>query len=209
MLLEETILDFSKPTAKTLTFRVTGLDAANFIQQMEFDNIAATGRFDGVVPMVFDDAGGRIVAGHLVARAEGGTLSYIGELTDRDLGAYGKLAFDALKSLRYDKFVMDLDGSLDGEFLTKIELDGIARDISAGPPAGSGLRAMIVRRALGQIAMIPFEFNIAIRGPFRTLMATARSLEDPSLLIQSALPPELQGKPLTTNVQPKESEPVQ
>jgi hypothetical protein len=67
----------------------------------------------------------------------------------------------------------------------------------------------VARRALGQLAKIPFEFNITIRGPFRALIATARSFEDPSNLIQSVLPPELtQKQPLTTNVQPKESEPV-
>ena len=95
---------------------------------MEFANITATGTFDGVIPMIFDERGGRIVGGRLVARPEGGTLSYIGELTDKELGVYGKLAFDALKSLRYSKLTIDLNGSLEGEFVAGIELDGIARD---------------------------------------------------------------------------------
>jgi hypothetical protein len=76
-------------------------------------------------------------------------------------------------------------------------------------PAG-GISGIVARRALGQLAKIPFEFNITIKGPFRTLLATARSLEDPSNLIQTALPPELR-KPTTTTtttVQTKESEPV-
>ena len=67
---------------------------------------------------------------------------------------------------------------------------------------------MVARRALGQLAKIPFEFNINIRGPFRALIATARSFEDPSLLIQSVLPPELTEKPATPTVQPQESENV-
>jgi len=202
--LEETILDFSQPTDKVLTFRVTGIDGARFIERFEFNNIAATGTFDGVVPMVFDDRGGRIVGGRLEARPEGGTLSYIGELTDKDLGTYGKLAFDALKSLRYDKLDIDLDGSLDGEFVTRIDLDGIARDPALTAAPAGGISGMVVGRALGQLARIPFQFNITIRGPFRTLLATARSLEDPTLLIQSALPAELRAP--DPFVQPQESE---
>jgi hypothetical protein len=205
--LEETILDFSQPSTKQLTFRVTGLDAALFIQQMEFSNISATGTFDGVIPMVFDTGGGRIVGGSLVARAEGGTMSYIGELTDKDLGTYGKLAFDALKSMRYSKLTIGLDGSLDGEFVAGIELDGVARDpVLTTAPAGGGISGLVARRALGQLAKIPFEFNINVRGPFRALIATARSFEDPTNLIQSVLPEKLRDQPALPPVQPEESE---
>jgi hypothetical protein len=207
LILEETVLDFSKPSAKRLTFRVEGLDAALFIQKMEFANITATGTFDGVIPMVFDERGGRIVGGRLVARPEGGTLSYIGELTDKELGVYGKLAFDALKSMRYSKLTIDLDGSLEGEFVAGIELDGVARDqILTVAPAG-GIRGMVASRALGQLAKIPFEFNINVKGPFRALIGTMRSLHDPTLLIQSTLPDLIRGKPEEPPpVQPQESE---
>lgn len=207
LILEETVLDFSKPSAKRLTFRVEGLDAALFIQKMEFANITATGTFDGVIPMVFDERGGRIVGGHLVARPEGGTLSYIGELTDKELGVYGKLAFDALKSMRYSKLTIDLDGSLEGEFVAGIELDGVARDpVLTSAPKG-GISGLVASRALGQLAKIPFEFNIKVRGPFRALIGTMRSLHDPTLLIQTTLPDLIRGKPEEPPlVQPQESE---
>ena len=100
-----------------------------------------------------------------------------------------------------------MNGALHGEFVAGIELDGIARDpalTSVG--AGGGIRGMVARRALGQLAKIPFEFNITIRGPFRTLLGTARSLEDPTLLIQSVLPQIMREAPATPIVQPKESE---
>ncbi|HEU0134913.1 MAG TPA: YdbH domain-containing protein [Allosphingosinicella sp.] len=207
LILEETVLDFSKPSAKRLTFRVEGLDAALFIQKMEFANITATGTFDGVIPMVFDERGGRIVGGRLTARPAGGTLSYIGELTDKELGVYGKLAFDALKSMRYSKLTIDLDGALEGEFVAGIELDGVARDpVLTSAPAG-GIRGMVAGRALGQLAKIPFEFNITVKGPFRALIGTMRSLHDPTLLIQSTLPDLIRGKPEEPpSVQPQESE---
>jgi translocation and assembly module TamB len=186
--LAPTMLDFSQESTKYLTFHVEALDAARFISQLEFSNIAATGTFDGVVPMQFTQAGGRIVGGRLVARAPGGTLSYVGELSDENLGAYGVLAFDALKSLRYSRFELNMDGALDGEFLTRINLDGIARDTAYTRDPAGGLRAMLVGRVLGQLARIPFHFNIRIQGPFRALVATGRSFQDPGDLIRASLP---------------------
>jgi hypothetical protein len=215
LMLEETILDFSKPSAKQLTFHVVGMDIALFVQKMEFSNISATGTFDGTIPMVFDERGGRIVGGSLVARDPGGTLSYIGELTDKELGTYGKLAFDALKSLRYSKLTIGLNGDLAGEFVADIELDGVARDPAATVVrTGGGIRGMIAGRALRELRKIPFEFNITVKGPFRTLIATMRSFEDPTLLIQSVLPEKLRApdapttQPENKTVQPQESESV-
>ncbi len=207
--LEPTILDFSQESTKYLTFRVTGLDAARFIQLMEFSNLDATGTFDGTIPMQFTQAGGRVANGRLTAREGGGTLSYIGELSDRDLGAYGVLAFDALKSLRYSRFDITLDGSLDGEFLTRIDLDGIARNPAGTREPGGGISGMVVGRVLGQLARIPFNFNIRIAGPFRALVATARSFEDPADLIRASLPQLLEERDAAdSTVQPQESEPV-
>ena len=207
LMLEETVLDFSRPTTKRLTFRVTGLDAALFVQQMEFANIAVTGTFDGVIPMVFDQSGGRIEGGYLAAREGGGTLSYIGELSDKELGTYGKLAFDALKSLRYNKLAISLNGALAGEFFAGIELDGIARD-PAGTTVrtGGGIRGLVASRALAQLRKVPFEFNITVKGPFRALIATMRSFEDPTMLIQTALPEQLRRQVQSPPVQPEESE---
>jgi len=208
--LEPTLLDFSRESTKYLSFRVEGLDAARFIELMEFSNIAATGTYDGIVPMQFTDRGGRIVDGRLTARPEGGTLSYVGELSDRDLGPYGVLAFDALKSLRYSRLEISLDGALDGEFLTRINMDGIARDVAGTRQPSGGISGMVVARALSQLARIPFRFNIRIEGPFRALVATSRSFSDPSELIRAALPGLIEeGATTPTTVQDEESEPVQ
>ncbi|HWH18117.1 MAG TPA: YdbH domain-containing protein [Allosphingosinicella sp.] len=196
--LAETLLDFSRPTTKRLTFHVIGLDAAVFVREMEFDVVEATGIFDGILPMEFDENGGRIVGGRLEARPGGGTLSYVGTVSEASLGTFGMAAFNALRSLRYDKFIINLDGSLEGEFLASIELDGIATNTA---PQG-GIAGMVI----SQIARIPFEFNINIRGPFRALIATARSLKDPSIIIQPVLPPELQDLPIEVIVKDEDRE---
>jgi translocation and assembly module TamB len=207
--LEPAMLDFSRQSTKFLTFRVEGLDAARFIQTLEFSNIAATGTYDGIIPMQFDQNGGRVVGGHLVARPEGGTLSYVGELSDRDLGPYGVLAFDALKSLRYSRLEIGLDGALAGEFLTTIDMNGLARNAAGPRRASGGISGLVFGRVLGQLARIPFHFNIRVQGPFRALLATTRSFQDPSDLIRASLPQLLERRtPAEPHVQPHESEPV-
>ena len=69
LILQETVLNFGRPTAKRLTFEVVGLDAHTFVQSLGFKEIDATGTFDGVLPMIFDENGGRIVGGRLDSRA--------------------------------------------------------------------------------------------------------------------------------------------
>lgn len=176
LFLEPTTLDFAKPVARNMTFRVAGLDAAQFIQRFEFDNIAGTGIFDGTLPMVFDDSGGRIENGRLVVRQGGGTLAYVGELSNEDLGTYGKMAFDALKSIRYDNLAIDLNGNLDGEIVSQIAFVGINEQ----PIGGERLEGMAQ-----ELTGLPFKFNITVRAPFRGLVSTATNFVDPTGLIRA------------------------
>ncbi len=78
LILQETVLNFARPTAKRLTFEVVGLDAHAFVQSLGFKELDATGTFDGVLPMIFDENGGRIVGGRLDSREPGGSLAYVG-----------------------------------------------------------------------------------------------------------------------------------
>ncbi len=191
LLLDPTTIDMGLDRDRKLTFRVVGLDAAKFIQQLEFENLAATGIFDGVMPMYFDANGGRIEGGRLVVRRGGGTLAYVGEISNADMNVYAKLAFDALKSIRYNNLTIALNGALDGEIISQINFDGI-NEAPLSPP-----KSFIARQFIG----LPFVFNIKVTAPFRSLLNTARTFQDPSSLLQRTLP-EIRKPP----VQPPESE---
>jgi len=175
--LDPTTLDFADPGGRHLTFRLTGVDAARFLQQFDFKNLNATGIFDGTLPMAFDASGGRIDNGRLKVRTGGGTLAYVGAVSKANLGTWGNMAFDALKSLRYRSLELTMNGALAGEVITEAKFAGVAQ--------GEGTKSnFLIRR----IARLPFVFNVRIRAPFRSLMDSATSFYDPRRLIERNLP---------------------
>lgn len=197
--LRQTTLDFSETAARQLTFDIAALDAAKFVNKLEFSNINATGTFDGTLPMVFDRDGGRVVGGRLASRAPGGTLSYVGEVSNANLGIWGGIAFDALKSIQYEGMTIALDGRLDGEMVSNIRFAGVSRGTIE--PVATGLIARVGGQLASKLQRIPFIFNIRITAPFRGLIAMGRSFDDPSLLIEDRLGPGFE-----TTVQPSSSE---
>lgn len=206
MVLEPTVLDFADDRERRMTFRVTGVDGGLFLQQFAFDNLNASGVFDGVLPMIFDANGGRIEGGKLQSRGPG-NLSYVGEVSKEDVGFWGNLAFQALKSMDYRRLTIELDGPLAGEMLTAIRFAGVSQ--------GQGTYSNFLIRRL---AKLPFVFNVRIKAPFRQLIDSVQNYYDPKRLIERNLP-ALQAEqrrreqglppaPLDTTIQPSESETV-
>ncbi|MBW4331850.1 YdbH domain-containing protein [Stakelama sp. CBK3Z-3] len=174
--LDTTVLDFGGEKDKRLTFHVKAMEADQFLQQFDFDNLNATGTFDGVLPMIFDTEGGRIEGGHLDSR-KGGSLAYVGEIGQKDLGYWGNVAFQALRSLRYDELSIDMNGPLAGDMITQIRFSGVKQ--------GEGAKHNFLT---DRIAKLPFLFNIRIKAPFRQLIDSVQSYYDPSRLIERNLP---------------------
>ena len=184
LILHETVLNFARPTAKRLTFEVVGLDAEVFVNSLGFAELDATGKFDGVLPMIFDEDGGRIVGGRLDSRPEGGSLAYNGVVNKANLGMMGGIAFDALRDLRFKSMIVRLDGDLAGEFAARLSIDGV------------GLGQTTTQRFIrGLLARIPLKMNVNITGPFRALIATAKAFRDPRQMIDDVLPRPLEDVP--------------
>lgn len=176
LILDPTILDFDETRERRMTFHVKGVDAALFLKEMAFDNLDATGTFDGTLPMIFDAKGGRIEGGELRARA-GGRLAYVGEVSRQDVGLWGNMAFQALKSLNYKNLTIRMSGPLAGEMITDVSFSGVSQ--------GEGTKSNFLIRRL---AKLPFVFNVRISAPFRQLLDSVQSWYDPSRLIERNLP---------------------
>ncbi|HKT85794.1 MAG TPA: YdbH domain-containing protein [Novosphingobium sp.] len=166
--LEPATMTIGVAETRRYTLKVQGLDAATFVQHLDLTNINATGVFDGELPLVFDENGGRIENGYLTSRPPGGNVAYVGSLTYKDLSAMGNFAFDALKSVDYKNMEIGLGGSLSGEIITRISFDGLSQ--------GAGAKSNFLTR---QVAKLPIRFILNIRAPFFSLFGSMRSLYDP------------------------------
>jgi hypothetical protein len=151
------------------TLMIAGLDAGRFVDRMDLGNITATGTFDGTLPLIFDENGGRIEGGQLRSRAPGGNVSYVGALTYEDLSTMANFAFDALKSLDYRQMAIAMEGTLAGEIITRVEFAGISQGAEAK-------RNFLTDR----IARLPILFKVNVRAPFFQLASSFRSLSDPA-----------------------------
>ncbi|WP_230628670.1 YdbH domain-containing protein [Sphingomonas sp. Leaf37] len=197
MTLLPTTLDFAESSARRMTFRLDGVQARQFLGQFDFKNLDATGIFDGELPMIFDVEGGRIENGRLAVRQGGGSLAYVGDLTQKDLGLWGNIAFQALKDLRYRNLTIGMNGPLAGEMVTEVRFAGVSQ--------GAGAKSNFIVRRLQKL---PFVFNIRIKAPFRGLLDSAQSFYDPRRLVQRNLPALLDRQKETPVIQPPASEVV-
>ncbi len=178
LVLQETILNFGRPSAKRLTFQLIGFEAKQFVDSLGFEGLEITGTFDGVLPMIFDESGGRIVGGRLDSRLPGGHFAYTGPRPKAGLAA--GIAFDLLSDIHYRSMIIRLDGDLAGEFATRFTIS----DLSLGARKG-GFISGLVRNALRKV---PLRVNLNIKGPFRALIQTAKGFRDPTAVIAPVMP---------------------
>ena len=199
--LAPTTLNLGVSEARRYVLVIDGLDAARFVERMGLANLSATGTFDGELPLVFSAAStteqvgaavgtvlglgtaagaqaaesspgsGRIVDGRLVSRPPGGNVSYVGELTYRDLSPMANFAFQTLRSLDYRTIGITLTGTLEGDIVTNVRFDGVRQ--------GAAAKRNFLTRA---VANLPIQMNVNIRAPFYQLITSFKALYDPAFV---------------------------
>ncbi|NUQ19033.1 MAG: hypothetical protein HOP95_11400 [Sphingomonas sp.] len=198
LILHETVLNFGSPSAKRLTFELQGFDAKQFVDSLGFQGLEITGTFDGVLPMIFDENGGRIVGGRLDSRPPGGVFRYTGT---KPGGLAAGIAFDLFTNIQYKSMIVRLNGDLAGEFATNLTIEGPSLGQTHGFVAG------LVRKVFSQI---PLRLNVNINGPFRALIQMAKGFKDPTQVIAPVMPfpvdsPALKVDVISTNKQEEQT----
>jgi hypothetical protein len=164
-------LNLGTSEQRAYVLEIRGLEAAQFVERMQLENLSATGTFDGEIPLIFDVEGnGRLQGGHLTSRG-GGNISYVGALTYKDLSPMANMAFDALRSLDYQKMDITVDGPLTGEIITHVRFDGVSQ--------GAGAKKNFITRRIGKL---PFRFVVSITAPFYQLITNIRAMYDPTMV---------------------------
>ena len=162
---------------------LTDVDVAQLIRDLDFKDLTATGRVQGVFPLIVTPTGARIENGLLTAAPGGGEIAYTGQAAQSVSSGPGQVAFDALRSFRYDNLALELNGDLDGEIVTGIRFQGVNNAPLTAASLVPGLRTM---GATG----LPFRFNVTVRAPFKDLAEGANRVINPLKAIDAARGPQ-------------------
>jgi translocation and assembly module TamB len=175
------------------------MNIAKFLEPYEFKDLQVSGIFDGTLPMVFTQKGGRIVGGKLVSRTGGGELSYLGQLSYANMGVFANYAFSALKSIRYNEMTISIGGDIDGEIITQISFAGLQQ--------GSLAKRNFITK---QIAKLPIIFNLEIKAQFLQLIGLLRGIYDDEYAAKRAANELVKKKkpPITGEEEPFEPKPT-
>ncbi len=157
------------------------VDAARLIADLNLPDLAVSGRVEGAFPLRLTRRSAFIENGVLRAQRGGGAIAYTGNAGASATGP-ARLAFDALRSFRYDSLSLTLNGDLSGEVVSQVAFSGenTGQAMDLGPVAPiPGLGRVTVRG-------VPFDFNVTVTAPFRRLAQTAASFTDPGALLEQA-----------------------
>ncbi|MEZ5957126.1 MAG: YdbH domain-containing protein [Hyphomonadaceae bacterium] len=160
---------------------LSDVDAADLLRTLNVPDLTATGRLEGRFPLLLTRRSAFVDGGVIRAVGDGGVLSYTGQ-AGADATGISRIAFDALRSFRYDQLSLTLDGDLNGDVISSIEFSGQ----NSGRPVDLGPIAPVP--GLGRVTVhgVPFEFNVRVTAPFRRLAQTAATITDPGALINQS-----------------------
>ncbi|MBL8558651.1 MAG: YdbH domain-containing protein [Hyphomonadaceae bacterium] len=157
------------------------VDATALLESLSVPDLEATGQLEGSFPLRLTRQSAYVEHGVLRATGGGGTLSYTGQAGANATGM-ARVAFDALRSFRYDVLSLTLDGDINGDVVSSIEFSGH----NSGQPVDLGPIAPVPGLGNVQVRGVPFDFNVRVAAPFRRLAQTAASITDPGAILNRA-----------------------
>jgi hypothetical protein len=133
MSLKPAVFDLNR-TQQNLVLVLEDIDLSELVSLHQLEDIQATGRVTGELPIMLNDGKISIDDGQLHAIDPGGTLKY--RANEAALGAnkYAETVMLALKNFNYDVLRADTQYDPDGSLLLKLRLQGNNPDFEKGRP---------------------------------------------------------------------------
>jgi hypothetical protein len=150
----EAVLDPSRPQ-QDLSVGVDGVDLALLLNLLKVEDVSATGRFTGTIPIVVTDGGVAINNGQLASEGPG-VLRVQSEAAAAVLGGAGEqvaLMLSALEDFHYDALSTTLEMGVDGDADIMVHMQGHNPAVLEG---------------------YPFAFNIGLSGNLAELVVALR-----------------------------------
>ncbi len=132
---DDLVYDLNRSKNRFL-IKVNNIDLAEVVKTQQLQNITATGRLDGTLPVEINKDGINIVHGSLINQIRGGTIRYIPESGTDQLrqNPITGITLDALKNFRYSDLHAGVNYLPDGELTINLELKGISPELDENRP---------------------------------------------------------------------------
>jgi len=120
----------------SILIKVHDIDLAEVVKTQQLDNITATGRLDGKLPIEITKDGINIADGGLNNQIRGGTIRYTPESGTEQLkqNPITGLTLDALKDFRYSDLQAHVSYLPNGTLTVNLELKGISPEVDKKRP---------------------------------------------------------------------------
>ena len=129
------LYDFNK-TKNKLTIKATNIDLAEIVKTQQLDDITATGRIDGFIPVEINQEGIFIEDGAFINDVRSGTIRYnpatgVDQLKQNPLTG---MALDALRDFRYSYLSAGVNFTPDGKLTINLQLKGTSPELDTDRP---------------------------------------------------------------------------
>lgn len=123
--------------------KLKNIDLAEVVKTQQLENITATGRLDGILPVEITAEGINIAHGGLTNHIRGGTIRYIPQSGSAQLrqNTLTGITLDALEDFRYSDLQADVNYLPDGELTINIALKGISPQLDENRPVHLNINA--------------------------------------------------------------------
>jgi hypothetical protein len=123
-------------SANHFKIRATNIDLAEIVKTQQLDDIVASGRIDGIIPIEINENGVFIQDGAFINDVRNGTIRYNPATGTEQLkqNPITGIALDALKDFRYSHLSADVNFTPDGRLTINLQLKGTSPELDTSRP---------------------------------------------------------------------------